>query len=419
MSLPSVIDTVVIGAGQAGLTMSSYLASAGREHVVLERRPRAGGGWQDRWDAFRLVTPNWSASFPGDPYDGADPDGYMPRDEVVARVAGFAARSGAPLALGTEVTRLVPRDGGWTVETNDGPIRASNVVVATGGFHRPMVPPLGAELPARVTQLHSHDYRNESDLPPGAVLVVGSGQSGVQIAEELADAGRTVYLSVGSAGRVPRRYRGRDIFRWLHAIVTDGPSLGVALPTADKLPDPRMRLAGNPHLSGHGGGHETNLRAFAASGRMTLLGRIIGVSGERLDLADDLPAKLAFADAFFSERFQPLIEALIVAQGIDAPPDDREPMVYDPPVPRTLDLAAAGISSVLWTTGYRRDYGWIDAPITDELGFPRQVRGVAELPGLFFIGSLWQHSQASATLFGVDADARELAQRMGLGSAEA
>ena len=414
MSLPSAIGTVVIGAGQAGLTMSWYLASAGRDHVVLDRRPRAGGGWQDRWDAFRLVTPNWSASFPGDPYDGTDPDGYMARDEVVARVAGFAERSGAPLALGTDVQRLVPRDGGWTVETNEGPIRASNAVVATGGFHRPMVPPLGAELPARLAQLHSHDYHNQSHLPPGAVLVVGSGQSGVQIAEELADAGQTVYLSVGSAGRVPRRYRGRDIFGWLDAIVREGPAHGVALPTADKLPDPRMRLAGNPHLSGHGGGHDTNLRAFAASGRMTLLGRITGVSGERLDLADDLPAKLAFADAFFGERFQPLIEALIAAQGIDAPPDDREPVAHDPPVPRTLDLVAAGISSVLWTTGYRRDYDWIDAPITDELGFPRQVRGVGEIPGLFFIGALWQSSQASATLFGVDTDARELARGMGL-----
>ena len=414
MSLPSTIDTVVVGAGQAGLTMSWYLAAGGRDHVVLDRRARAGGGWQDRWDAFRLVTPNWSAAFPGDPYDGTDPDGFMPRDEVVARVAGFAERSGAPLALGTEVRRLAPHDGGWTVETNDGPMRATNVVVATGGFHRPMVPPVAAELPARLTQVHSHAYRNESDLPPGAVLVVGSGQSGVQIAEELADAGRSVYLSVGSAGRVPRRYRGRDIFRWLHAIVTQGPGHGVTMPTVDTLPDRRMRLAGNPHLSGHGGGHDTDLRAFAASGRMTLLGRITGVTGERLDLSDDLPAKLAFADAFFGERFQPLIEALIGAAGIDAPPDDRQPVHHDPPVPRTLDLAGAGISSVLWTTGYRRDYGWIDAPVTDELGFPRQVRGVGEIPGLFFIGSLWQHSQASATLFGVGGDARELARRMGI-----
>jgi putative flavoprotein involved in K+ transport len=418
MSLPSAIDTVVIGAGQAGLTMSYHLSKAGRDHIVLDRHARPGGGWQDRWDAFRLVTPNWTASFPDAPYDGTDPDGFMPRDEVVARVAGFAEQSRAPLALGTEVRRVMPHDDGWTVESADARIRARNVVIATGGFHEPNLPPIAGELPARITQLHSHAYRRESDLPPGGVLVVGSGQSGVQIAEELADAGRRVHLSVGTAGRIPRRYRGRDIFRWLHAIVTTGPAHGISMPTVETLPDPRARMAANPHLSGHGGGHDTNLREFAATGRMTLLGRIAGVTGERLDLADDLPAKLAFADAFFEERFQPLIEGLIDAAGLDAPPDDREPFFHDPPVPRTLDLAREGISTVLWTTGYRRDYSWIDAPISDEFGFPRQVRGVAAFPGLFFIGSLWQHSQASATLFGVGGDARELARRMDLTAAE-
>lgn len=419
MTLPSSVDTVVVGAGQAGLMMSWHLARGGRDHVVLERRARLGGGWQDRWDAFRLVSPNWSTSFPGDPYDGADPDGFMPRDEVVARVAGYAERSGAPVTLATEVRRLVPRDGGFTVETNDSAIRARNVVVATGGFHVPSIPAIGSQLPRRITQLHSHAYRREADLPPGAVLVVGSGQSGVQIAEELADAGRSVFLSVGSAGRVPRRYRGRDIFRWLHALVTDGPALGVALPNVDTLPDPRMRSAGNPHLSGHGGGHDTNLRRFAAEGRMTLVGRMESVSGERVTLADDLPAKLAFADAFFPERFQPLIEAYIERAALDVPLDDREPFAHDPDVLRTLDLAREGIGTVLWTTGYRRDYGWIDAPVTDELGFPRQRRGVADLPGLYFIGSLWQFTQGSATLFGVGVDARELARAMGLPPLEA
>lgn len=420
MTLPSRTDTVVVGAGQAGLTMSWHLAHGGRDHVVLERRPRLGGGWQDRWDAFRLVTPNWSASFPGDPYAGTEPDGFMPRDEIVARVAGYAGRSRAPVALGVEVRRVAPRaTGGFEVETNDGAIAARNVIVATGGFHAPIIPPIAAELPERVLQLHSQAYRREADLPPGAVLVVGSGQSGVQIAEELSDAGRRVFLSVGGAGRVPRRYRGRDIFRWLHAIVTEGPSHGVGLPTVDTLPDPRLRRAGNPHLSGHGGGHDTNLRQFAAEGRMTLLGRIAAAHGEHLALADDLPARLAFADAFFSERFQPLIESLIERTGLDVPPDDREPFAHDPPLLRELDLAAEGISTVLWTTGYGRDYSWIDGPVTDELGFPRQRRGVSEVPGLYFIGSLWQHSQASATLFGLETEARDLAQQMGLPGAGA
>ena len=201
-------------------------------------------------------------------------------------------------------------------------------------------------------------------------LVVGTGQSGVQLAEELRDAGRHVFLSVGTAGRIPRRYRGRDFFHWMHALLTDGPRHGIRLPAVEELPDPRMRLTANPHLSGHDGGHDTNLRAYAADGSMTLIGRIQAADGERLTLADDLPTKLAFADAFFAERFQPQFDAYIERAGIDAPPDEREAVAFEPPVPRTLDLAAEGIASVLWTTGYVRDYGWIAAPIADELGFP-------------------------------------------------
>ncbi len=189
MSLANNVDTVVIGAGQAGLTMSWHLTQGARDHVILDRRPTLGGGWQDRWDAFRLVTPNWSASFPRDPYEGPDPDGFMPRDELVARVAGYAEKIGAPVALNTEVRRVTPRSGaGFEVETTDGMITARNVVVATGGFHAPRIPPLGSSLPARVHQVHSHAYRRPDDLPSGAVLVVGTGQSGVQLAEELRDA---------------------------------------------------------------------------------------------------------------------------------------------------------------------------------------------------------------------------------------
>src|SRR6266542_1242787 len=216
MSLPSKVDTAVIGAGHTGLIMSWFLGQGGRDHIVLERRSTLGGGWQDRWDEFCLVSPNWCASFPGDPYLGNDPDGFMPRDQIVARVAGYAAAIDAPVALETGLERLRPMaTGGFRLDTNQGSIEATNVVVAVGSFHAPRLPEISAALPKRLTQLHSHNYRNERSLPPGAVLVVGSGQSGVQIAEELHDAGRVVYLSVGSAGRVPRRYRGRDFFYWL------------------------------------------------------------------------------------------------------------------------------------------------------------------------------------------------------------
>jgi putative flavoprotein involved in K+ transport len=418
MQVPARSDTVIVGAGQAGLIMSHHLRQAGRDHVVLDRRSTLGGSWQDRWDDFRLVTPNWTVSFPSQPYDGTDPDGFMPRDEVVGRVARYASTVGAPVHLGVEVARLAMSGrAGFRLETSAGPIDADSVVVATGSYHVPRIPPLASGLAAAVTQVHSHDYRNESHLPPGGVLVVGSGQSGVQIAEELRDAGRRVLLSVGSAPRVPRRYRGRDIFRWLADIATHGPKVGIGLPTVETLPDPRLRFAPNPHLSGHGGGHETNLRQLAAEG-VTLVGRVAGIDGGRMQFAPGLSLSLDRADAFFGERIQPMIERYIALAGLDVPRDDRHPVRFDPPEIEALDLEAAGITSVLWTTGYRPDFGWIDLPIHDEVGFPKQRRGVTDVPGLYFLGLLWQHTQASATLLGPTLDAPYLLDAMGVPTAE-
>ncbi len=241
---PRQVETVVVGAGQAGLVMSSFLSDAGREHVLLERRDTLGGGWQDRWDAFRLVSPNWVTSLPGFPYEDPDPDAFMPRDSVVARVRRYAEVISAPVELATGVSRLSAREGssgGLRVETSREPFDAHNVVVATGGFPSPRIPAVAADLPARIVKVHSHEYRNEAALPPGAVLVVGTGQSGVQLAEELHGAGRRVILSVGHCGRIPRRYRGRDIFAWMVELVKHG-----KLPSVDKLPDPRLRFAVQP-----------------------------------------------------------------------------------------------------------------------------------------------------------------------------
>src|SRR5262245_25625237 len=292
LTLPKDIDVLIVGAGHAGLSMSALLSEAGREHVVIDRRETLGGGWQDRWDEFRLVTPNWTASFPGWSYDGSDPDGFMSRNEIIARVARYARSVDAPVAPGTEAQRCTPLDrAGFLAATNHGELLARQVVVATGSYHTPRIPPFASQLSDRVAQLHSHAYQNEAGLQPGAVLIVGSGQTGLQLAEELFAAGRRVYISVGSAGRVPRRYRGRDIFSWLVDVMRGGAEVGVTLPTAEQLPDGRRRFSAMPALSGHDGGHDTNLRQYAADG-MTLAGRLTGASGERLTFADDLTRNL-------------------------------------------------------------------------------------------------------------------------------
>jgi putative flavoprotein involved in K+ transport len=302
----------------------------------------------------------------------------------------------------------------FALDTTQGSIAAREVIVATGGFHVPYIPAVAAGLSPAIRSLHVSDYRRPSDLPAGGVLVVGSGQTGVQIAEELQAAGREVVLSIGTAGRVPRRYRGRDIFHWLAQIVTHGDQYGTTFPTPAELPDPRRRLAGNPHLSGHGGGHEVNLRALARDG-ITLVGHIAGIDGRTVTFADDLSTNLAAADRFFADRFQGLIDDFIAAARVDVPPAE-EPVVVDHeprPIDR-LDLVDRRIGSVVWTSGFRQDLGWIEPSITDAQGFARQTDGLSEVPGLSFIGSHWQHDQMSSTLFGMPRDARLLAGRLGL-----
>lgn len=412
-TLPGSIDTVVVGAGQAGLLMSWHLQQAGRRHVVLERRETLGGGWQDRWDGFRLVGPNWTTDLPGYPYDGSDPEGFMTRDLVVARMRRYADVIGAPVHRSTEVLRVSAGGGDgrrFRVETSGGTIDTDDVIVATGAFHVARIPPAAAGFSPRILQLHAHDYRNPAQLPPGGVLIVGSGQTGVQLADELQRAGRHVVLSVGHCGRAPRRYRGHDFFWWLRQLATRGPEVGTPLPSVERLPDPRMKFACNPHLSGHAGGHDTNLRQMAKDG-VQLAGRFEGADGERATFAPDLGDNLRFADGFFDLRFKGLIEAFAGAAEIAMTADDRAWPDFEPPELTELSLDDAGIATVLWTTGYAADYGWLDLPVLDEAGLPRHHRGVTDVPGLTFIGLLWQHTNASANLLGVFADAEYLVSR--------
>ena len=411
--LPRSIETVVIGAGQAGLIMSWHLQRAGRSHVVLDRRDSLGGGWQDRWDGFVLVGPNWTTGLPWFPYEDADPDGFMPRDAVAARMRAYAEVIAAPVQRSTLVTRLSTEGRAgrrFRVETSEGPIDADEVIVATGAFHQPKIPAAAAGFAPWITQLHSHAYRNPAQLPPGGVLIVGSGQTGVQLAEELHEAGREVFLSVGHCGRVPRRYRGYDFFYWTRQLASRGDELGTPLPTVGQLPDPKLRFACNPHLSGHAGGHDTNLRQMALDG-IRLVGRFTDATGERAGFAADLAANLEFADTFFDVRFRTLCDTFAERAGLDVTVDDRVRVDHQPPEVTELDLARRGISTMLWTTGYTPDYGWLDLPIRDEFGVPRHVRGVSDVPGLTFIGLLLQHNNASANLAGVALDAEYLASR--------
>jgi putative flavoprotein involved in K+ transport len=407
--MPEQVEAIVIGGGQAGLAISYYLTQQGRPHVVLEQAAQVVPAWRHgRWDSFTLVTPNWSVRLPGFPYQGDDPDGFMPGGDVVRHLERYAASFQAPVRCGVQVTAVDPaQDGqGYRVSTADGATyAATTVVVATGSFQFPKPTPFRGALPPEIVQLHSSHYRNPHALPPGAVLVVGSADSGCQIAEELNESGHRVYVCVGRAIRGPRRYRGKDAFFW--AI-----TLGRLAQTADQLPAPSARFAPNPQLSGKYGGHTINLHQFARNG-VTLLGRLVGVEGHCIALAPDLHENLANADQA-SENFKQAVDAFIRRTGMDVPEPESDPvdeMRSDAGryAPATLDLQAAGITTVIWATGYGFDYSWVHLPVVDDYGFPVQQRGVTRFPGLYFLGMHLLYNRTSGILLGVGEDAAHIA----------
>ncbi len=406
------VEVVVVGAGHAGLIVSRLLTDAGREHVLLDRRSSLGGGWQDRWDAFRLVSPNWTTSVPGFDYRGDDPDGFMPRDEVIDHFRAYAASIPAPVELDTDVRRLVALDPGgaarFRLTTNHGEIDARDVIVAGGPFQRPMIPAAGGGLAPGIVQLHSHHYRNPDQLPPGGVLLIGSGQTGVQLADELMTAGRRVAMAVGRCGRAPRRYRGKDVFWWLRQLGTRGALVGTPLPTPDKLAGPGARFACNPHLSGHDGGHDTNLRRMGSSG-LALLGRLEDAHSTVVRLADDLAENLRLADTFFDDRLKGLFDTFVDRIGESLPEEELDQFAFEPPQVRVFDLVDEQISTVIWTSGYRPAFDWIELPVLDEFGLPVTTAGATAVPGLSFIGTPWMVDMGSANLVGVARDAEALA----------
>ncbi|SEF17473.1 MSMEG_0569 family flavin-dependent oxidoreductase [Streptomyces sp. Ag109_O5-10] len=399
----------VIGGGQAGLSISHGLCERGVDHVVVEAN-RVGHEWRERrWDSFCLVTPNWQCKLPGHPYAGSDPDGFMVRDDIVRYLEDYVASFQPPLVEGVSVTRLRRSlDGVFDVTTTAGGFTADQVVVATGPYHTPKIPRMAERLPAGVEQLHSSGYRNADQLPEGAVLVVGTGQSGCQIAEDLHLAGRQVHLAVGSAPRVARFYRGRDCVAWLD----DMGHYDKPIDVFDDADAVRMRV--NHYVTGRDGGRDIDLRAFAHDG-MRLYGRLTEISGARMEFADDLKVNLDHADAV-AEGIKDAIDGHIAAQGIDAPTEARYMPVWEPSEhPRALDVTEAGITSVVWSTGFTRDHRWIEIPAFDGRGYPMHWRGISNVPGLYFLGLPWQHSWGSGRFEAVGRDAEFLADHIDAG----
>ena len=395
------VDTLIIGGGQAGLAMSEQLGRRGVPHLIVERHRIAERWRSERWDSLVANGPAWHDRFPSMEFTGMDPAAFAPRNAIVDYFVEFARRISAPIRCGVEVRSLQrkPDGSGFRAEIDDGVIEAAHVVVATGPFQRPIVPTTVAD--AAVTQMHSSAYRNPGQLPDGAVLVVGAGSSGVQIADELARAGRRVYLSVGPHNRPPRRYRGHDFVWWLGA-------LGEWNAKAMAPGTEHVTIA----VSGARGGHTVDFRELAGRG-ITLLGRAANFQDGVLKFLPDLAENIARGDADYL-RVLNAADAYVAEHGLDLPeePDARR-IAPDPPCVTHpvlhLNLAEAGITSIIWATGYALDFDWLKVDVFDDKGRPAHQRGVSTVPGLYFLGLSWLSRRASPFIWGVWHDADHLA----------
>ncbi|HEX3961872.1 MAG TPA: MSMEG_0569 family flavin-dependent oxidoreductase [Trebonia sp.] len=404
------IPVAVVGGGQAGLAASWHLTSEGVEHILFEAQT-TGHEWADaRWDNFTLVTPNWHCQLPGYPYGGPEPDGFMTRDQVVEWLTGYPPTFGPPVREHTRVTSLTERDGGGFTLTVTGPDgveawEADSVVIATGGYHVPVVPAWASAIDPSITQLESAHYRNAAQLPEGAVLVVGSGQSGSQIAEDLHIEGRQVHLALGNAPRVARFYRGKDVMTWLA-------EMGLYDTPVQQYPGGlAAREKTNHYVTGRDGGRDIDLRQFAAEG-MRLYGYLDGGRGTRLTFLPTMAKALDKADSVYNSICGD-IDRYLDREGIDAPPGRHYEPVWTPgSEPTGLDLAAEGVASVIWAIGYRPDYRWVKVGVFDGTGHPTHARGVTAIPGLYFLGLPWLHTWGSGRFHGIARDAEHIVARI-------
>ena len=397
--MPERFDAVVIGGGQAGLATSCELTATGVAHVVLERG-RIGETWRGFWDSFCLVTPNWTVQLPGHPYDGDDPDGYMPKQEIVAYLERYAAATSTPIRQRTEVRSIEPTHGDFTIRTAEDELRAGCVVVSTGTYRRPRRPH-AETLPPELLQIDVPDYRAPSALPDGSILIVGSGQSGCQIAEELHHAGREVVLACGRAPWNPRRIGGEDAVWW-------AAETGFLDVEVDSLPAPEARLWANVVTTGHEGGHDLHLRTLAAMG-VSLQGRFLGWEAGRFRFASDLAESVAWGDERYG-TFAELVRNLVAERGmarVDLP-------APEPFIDTSVDaLDASGFGAIIFAGGFRPDFDSV-VPIPaafDDLGFPIHHEGRSTVvPGLFFVGAHFLRKRKSATFYGVGEDAAIVAR---------
>lgn len=397
-------EVVVVGGGQAGLAMSRSLADRGIAHVVLERGRVAERWRSQRWDSLRLLTPRWQARLPGWSYRGAEPEGFMTRHEVVQYLDDYARSFAAPVETGVTVTAVEREDAGFRVTTDRGVWGASAVVVATGHCDVPFVPAVAAGLPRDVVQVVPTRYRSPAQLPSGGVLVAGASATGVQLAAELQRSGRQVTLAVGKHVRMPRRYRGRDIQWWLDAA-------GIWDERWDAVPDlEAARRAPSLQLVGTDDHRTLDLGALLALG-VRLAGRVEGMDGRRVVLADDLAATVAAADARLATLLG-RIDAHVERTRLAVPPRERAAPIPVPRAPAAIDLRAEGIRTVVWATGYRRSYPWLRVPVLDRRGEIVHQGGVTPEPGLYVLGLQFLRHRNSSFLDGVGRDALALAAHL-------
>jgi putative flavoprotein involved in K+ transport len=397
------VETLIVGGGQAGLAMSEQLSKRGLSHVVLERHRVAERWRSERWDGLHANGPAWHDRLPSLTIAGVDPDGFATRNQMVDYFIAYAEHIAAPIRCGVEVTAVRQDGTGFRAETSGGPIMAANVVAATGPFQRPIVPAL-VPPDAGVLQIHSNAYKNPDQLPAGAVLVVGSGSSGAQIADELSRAGRRVYLSLGGHGRPPRRYRGHD-FGWWYRM------LGTWEVPVEERPQRHVTIA----ISGAHGGVTVDFRRLAARG-VTLLGRAQGFADGAMRFAPDLARNLAEGDATYLSLLD-AADAYAAREKLDLP-EEPEARIIDPDPPCVtdpilrLDLRDAGIGAIVWATGYALDFGWLKVGAFDAKGVPVHRHGISDVPGLYFLGLPWLSRRQSSFLFGVERDAAHLAEHI-------